>query len=150
MTHTFCQLHYHLVWSTKNREPLILPSFQKRLYEYIHAIFKEKKCYTVKIGGMADHIHILVEIPQNASVAEIVRCTKVGTTKWLHHTIPEASTFHWQEGYGAFTVSASKKDDVKEYIQNQEEHHKEATFTEEFLWFLDKHGIACNEQYLWR
>ena len=106
MTHTYYKLHFHLVWSTKERQNLILPSFQKRLYEYICGMFKAKQSHVLEIGGISDHIHILVEIPPRLAISELIRYVKVGSSKWLHQSIAEAERFEWQEGYGAFTVSS--------------------------------------------
>lgn len=102
------------------------------------------------MGGMPDHIHILVEIPPILSLTETIRYVKVGATKWLHQNIQEAHQFEWQEGYGAFAVSASIKPKVIEYIQNQETHHKTRDFKEEFLQLLKLSGIEFDPQYLWR
>ena len=150
MTHTYYQLLYHFVWSTKERLPLILPSFKDQFYAYIGGIFKMQKCHPLVIGGMPDHIHLLVEIPPNCTVAELVCYVKVGAAKWLHETIKEANTFQWQEGYGAFTVSSPRKSNVIKYIQNQETHHKKVSFEDEFLWLLKEYGIGYDPQYLWK
>lgn len=150
MSHTYIQLFYHLIWSTKNRELSIPSAFEERLHEYLGGAFKTKMCSPLQIGGMADHIHALVTIPPTASVAEIVRNVKVTTTKWVHEINPQCKNFGWQEGYGAFSVSASKQEVVMNYIKNQKEHHQGRSFKEEFLILLNQHGVEYDEKYLWK
>ncbi len=150
MAHTYVQLYYHLVWSTKNREMSIPSLLEERLHDYIGGAFKAKECLPIQIGGMPDHIHILVTIPPTLAVAEIIRNVKVASTKWVHETNQHCKDFAWQEGYGAFTVSASKKDTVINYIKNQKEHHEGRSFKEEFLLLLNQHEIEYDERYLWK
>jgi REP element-mobilizing transposase RayT len=150
MSHTYCQLLYHLVWSTKNRSPSIPSSFEERLHCYIGGAFKTKQCLPLQIGGMPDHVHVLVSIPPTILLSEIVRNVKVCTTKWMQQTDLINENFSWQEGYGAFSVSASNREGVTNYIQQQKEHHKKHNFKEEFLMLLGKHGIAFDEKYLWK
>ncbi len=150
MTHTYYKLHYHLVWSTKERQNLILPSFQKRLYEYICGMFKAKQSHVLEIGGISDHIHILVEIPPRLAISELIRYVKVGSSKWLHQSIAEAERFEWQEGYGAFTVSSPRNINVIKYIQKQDAHHKKHSFKEEFIGLLNQYGVSFDPQYLWK
>ena len=119
MAHTYVQLFYHLIWSTKNRELSIPAAVQDRLHDYLGGAFKAKGCLPLQIGGMADHIHVLVTIPPAIAVAEIVRNVKVTTTKWVRDNFHQLNDFSWQEGYGAFSVSVSKQEVVKNYIQNQ-------------------------------
>jgi len=150
MANTYFQLLYHVVWSTKNRLPLIQPAFKERLYEYIGGTLRQKNCCLVEIGGMPDHIHLLVAIPPKQSISEITRNVKSSTAYWLNHKVLKNSKFGWQDGYGVFTVSSSNQNTVKRYIQNQEEHHRKRTFKEEFLALLNAHHISFDERYLWK
>ena len=150
MTHTYFQLFYHLVWSTKNRELSIPPLFEQRLHEYIGGAFKTKGCAPLQIGGMADHVHILLIIPPTIAIAEVIRNVKVSATKWVHEVNPHCQNFAWQEGYGAFSVSASNREIVANYIRNQKEHHKGRSFKDEFLVLLNQHGVDYEEKYLWK
>ncbi|MCF6285749.1 MAG: transposase [Candidatus Hydrogenedentes bacterium] len=98
---------------------------------------------------MADHVHILAKLRQDISLSDVLRDTKSNSSGWVHDTFPGYEEFAWQRGYGAFTVSASHINVVERYILNQEEHHKEMTFQEEFIGLLEKHSVEYNERYLW-
>ncbi|MDP1879471.1 MAG: IS200/IS605 family transposase [Parachlamydiaceae bacterium] len=150
MTHTYSQLLFHLVWSTKERRPLILPDFKKALYEYMAGIFRSLKCYCLLIGGVEDHIHVCVEIPPSLNISDVMKTVKVSTTKWIKQNYVNCNDFEWQQGYGAFSVSTSNKNVLLEYIKNQEQHHKKVDFREEFLILLQKHGVKFEEKYLWK
>ena len=150
MTHTFYQNLYHVVWATKERQPLLLPPFKDRVFEFLGGAFRTAGCVSFQVGGMPDHIHALISIPPKYAASEIIRDVKVGATKWIIKTLPDCKTFAWQEGYGLFTVSVSQKDAVLRYIKNQEEHHKKQTFEEEFKAFLVAHGVQYNEKFLWQ
>jgi len=150
MSHTYYKHLYHLVWSTKERYPLILPEFQNNLYGYIATVFKSKNCHALNIGGMPDHIHILAAIPPTICVPDIVHDTKLGATKWLRQSFAKANHFGWQEGYGSFTVSSADRNNVAKYIQNQETHHKQFDFRNEFLKLLKENEVDFDEKYLWK
>ena len=151
MAHTYFQLLYHLVWSTKDRKSLISDNqFEDRLHNYIGGSFKAKDCLPLQIGGMPDHLHALVTIPPTLQIAEVIRNIKVSSSKWAHQIYPEFSGFGWQEGYGAFSISASNREAVVNYIKNQKEHHKVRSFQDEFIALLDRYGINYDEKYLWK
>ena len=103
----------------------------------------------IQIGGVDDHVHLLVTLRQEPALKEILREVKAGSSGWVHETFTEHAKFAWQAGYGAFTVSMSLLPRVKRYIAIQEEHHKKETFQEEFRTFLRKHGIEWDERYVW-
>lgn len=103
----------------------------------------------VEVGGVADHVHILLSLPPTLPVAKAMQLIKGGSSKWVHETFPEHRMFGWQEKYGAFSVSESRVDSVINYIKGQPEHHKKVTFQEEFLALLKKHRIEYDERYLW-
>jgi REP element-mobilizing transposase RayT len=128
---------------------LISCQYNEKLYQYLGGTLKSLKCHPIQIGGMADHIHMLTEIPPDIAAAEVIRNVKVSATKWIKSSFSEVSEFAWQEGYGAFSVSASSREKVTNYIRNQEQHHKVKSFTDEFLELLDKHGITYDVKYLW-
>jgi putative transposase len=150
MTHTYHQLLYHLIWSTKERKSVIRKEYHDRFFPYLGGIFRSLECAPIQIGGMPDHVHALVSIPPRISISEIVRNSKVSSSKWLKDNYPELDSFSWQEGYGAFTVSSSSEQAVIQYIQNQENHHRERDFREEFLGLLKKHRVSFDEKYLWK
>ena len=99
--------------------------------------------------GASDHIHILASLPTEISVAKAAQVAKGGSSKWIHDTFPDKSTFAWQRGYGAFSVSISQIQDTVEYIRNQEEHHRTRSFQDEYVMLLKKHGVEYDERYLW-
>lgn len=150
MPQSYTCLHYHLVFSTKNREPTITPEIQSRLWEYLGGVVRGGKGIPIQIGETPDHVHLLVTLRQETSITDFMRELKAASSRWIHDTIPAASHFAWQAGYGAFTISHSAVDSVKQYIANQEEHHKKLTFQEEFRALLQRHGISFDERYLWQ
>jgi len=146
---SFASLHYHIVFSTKNREPFIDSTLQSRLYEYRGGILRNHNGVLLAAGGIPDHVHLLVGLHREMAVAEGVKLVKAHSSKWIHDTFPDRKAFAWQTGYGAFTVSYSNMDQVKRYIAGQEEHHRKRTFKEEFIAFLDRHEIPYDERYVW-
>ena len=149
MPQSFTCLHYHLVFSTKNRVPAITADLQGRLYEYIGGIVRSEKGILLAAGGMPDHIHLLCSLSKEVAVAAALRVIKANSSGWVHQEFPQYRSFAWQAGYGAFTVSYSHLDRVKQYIARQPQHHRRTTFQEEFVAFLRKHGIEYDERYLW-
>ncbi|HEV3144490.1 MAG TPA: IS200/IS605 family transposase [Gemmataceae bacterium] len=149
MPQSYTCLHYHLVFSTKGRVPSITPDIQARLWEYLGGIVRGAGGIPIQIGGTADHVHLLVTLKQQPALADFMRELKAGSSGWIHDTFPDGRDFAWQTGYGAFTISHSALDAVKKYIVNQEEHHRQQSFQDEFRALLIKHGIEFKEQYLW-
>jgi putative transposase len=149
MPQSLASLNFHLVFSTKNRQPLIDAEIQSRLYEYIGGILRAEKSVLLAAGGTPDHIHLLVSLSRELSIAETLRIVKANSSKWLHGTFPDRQKFAWQAGYGAFSVSFSNIPDVKKYIAGQAEHHRVRTFQEEFREFLRRHEIEWDERYVW-
>lgn len=148
MPNTYSALYYHLVFSTKDREPTITPDIQQRLWEYLGGIIRENDGVALRIGGIEDHIHILLAITPSTAPSRMVQQIKGGSAKWIHANFPALAEFAWQDGYGAFTVSRSVLDEVGHYIDRQREHHRRVTFAEEYRAFLDKHGVDYDERYL--
>ena len=149
MADTFFSLNVHCVFSTKNREPLLVGEIKDRLWAFMGGIAKQNKITPLCIGGVADHVHMLVSLPTTLSVAKAVQLIKGGSSSWVHGTFDSLRHFAWQSGYGAFSVSASHIGEAIRYIQNQEDHHRLKSFQEEYVAFLKKHGIQCDERYLW-
>ncbi len=139
----------HCVWSTKDRHKIIDLDLQQRLWPFIGGIARQNKIKALAIGGVEDHVHVLLSLPADVSVSEAVRKIKGGSSKWVHETFPALKGFAWQEGYGAFSVSVSHVQDTIRYIETQAEHHRKKTFEEEYLMFLRKHGIPYDERYVW-
>jgi REP element-mobilizing transposase RayT len=149
MLQSFACLHHHLIFATKDRAPLITADVQPRLFDYIGGILRSERCALVAAGGMPDHAHLLVSLDRQVSVAETVRIVKANSSRWVYETFPALSGFAWQVGYGASAVSYPHRERVKAYLSRQAEHHRGVTFQEEFIAFLERHGIAYDERYLW-
>ncbi|HEX4630176.1 MAG TPA: IS200/IS605 family transposase [Chthoniobacterales bacterium] len=148
MPSTHLSLHYHVVFSTKDWLPMINESWRDRLHAYIGGVVRTSDGIPEIIGGVADHVHLLIGLPATIRLADIVRDLKSVSSRWVHETIG-LRAFQWQEGYGAFTVSASQVADVREYIANQPEHHQTRTFQEEYVLLLKRTGVDYDERYLW-
>ena len=149
MANTYTSLHYHIIFSTKNREPWLVRDIEQRVWEYIGGIARTHKMIALQVGGVEDHIHALVTAPPTVAPFQIAQFLKGESSKWIHEEFPGMRSFAWQDGYGAFTVSKSNIPEVIAYIQNQREHHLKKTFQEEYLDFLQKNGIEYDERYLW-
>jgi putative transposase len=146
---SYVSAYFHCVFGTKNRIPAITPDIRERLWSFMGGIARKHECMAVEIGGVADHVHLLLSIPATVNVAKAMQLIKGGSSKWVHETFPAARDFAWQQKYGAFSVSVSRIDAVRRYIQGQEEHHRKVTFQEEFVALLQKHDIRYDEKYLW-
>jgi REP element-mobilizing transposase RayT len=149
MANTYTSLHYHIVFSTKNRERWILPAIDERVWAYLAGIAKANKMTPLQIGGIEDHVHVLLGAPATLAPAKIAQLIKGGSSAWIHDTFPNMKGFGWQDGYGAFTVSKSSVPAAAAYIQGQREHHRVNTFLEEYLALLKKHAIEYDKRYLW-
>ena len=149
MPQSFAALYCHIIFSTKHREPLISRELQPRLFAYIGGGLRDEGNALLAAGGMPDHVHLLASLSRQTSVAEVVRLVKANSSGWVHQTFPDLRGFSWQNGYGAFSVSASALPAVKRYLAGQEEHHRRRTFQEEFVEFLKRHEIEYDERYLW-
>jgi putative transposase len=146
---SYVSSYYHCVFSTKERRPLIPPGFQESLWPYLGGIARQNEMKAIEIGGVADHVHILLSLPATLSIAKAMQLIKGGSSKWVHESFPEHRLFGWQVKYGAFSVSVSQLDKSVLYIQRQAEHHRKMTFQEEFLALLKKHRVIYDERYLW-
>jgi putative transposase len=149
MANTYTSLHYHVVFSTKNRVPDIAQNIEQRVWAYIGGIARKHKMTALQVGGVEDHIHALVTAPPIYAPSQIAQFLKGESSKWIHEEFREMRGFGWQDGYGAFTVSKSNIPDVVRYIQNQREHHRKKTFQEEYRELLEKHGVEYDERYIW-
>lgn len=147
MANTFACLTFHVIWSTKNREPFITPEIRDRLYAFIGGMVKKENGKLICIGGVEDHIHLLVSVHPSVAISSLMRAIKAKSSSFLKE-ISKQDSFGWQDGYGVFSVSASAVDKVMDYIKHQEEHHRVITFREEFALFLKRHQIQYEEKYL--
>lgn len=148
MPGTYSQILFHVVFSTKGRAAFIKPELQPRLYDYIGGIIRAEKGTLYAVGGMPDHVHLLVRWRTDGTIADLMRTVKSRSSLWVHQTFPALSAFAWQEGYAAFSVSKSGEADVKAYIENQVEHHQERDFQAELLALLHAHGVSFDPRYV--
>ncbi|MBQ4635400.1 MAG: IS200/IS605 family transposase [Akkermansia sp.] len=142
MAHTYTNINVHIIFHIKNTSCVIREEDLSRIFQYIGGIIREISGYAYKVGGMSDHIHILAALPMASSIADFVRIIKSNTSKWIKSLDAYYQGFKWQEGYGAFSVSASNKCAVIQYIEQQRTHHQSRTAKEEFSLFLEKNGYC--------
>jgi REP element-mobilizing transposase RayT len=148
MASTHLSLHYHVVFSTKNRLPVISSTWRERLHAYLGGVLKNLNAVPEAIGGTNDNVHILFGLRATHCLADVVRDLKSTSSRWMHQEIRDYSA-EWQDGYGAFTVGAPQCADVCDYIVRQEEHHRKRTFQEEYVDFLRRGLVEFDERYLW-
>jgi len=149
MANSYLSLYIHVVFSTKGRLAMILPDLQNRLWAYMGGIARENQMKALSIGGMQDHVHMLLSLPGTLPVAKAVQLIKGCSSKWVHDTFVDFRKFAWQEGYGAFSVNASLLEKTIRYIDRQPQHHKQKTFQEEYIEFLKRHQIDYDERFVW-
>lgn len=149
MPQSLAQILVHLVFSTKNREPLLADEYRDELHAYIGGIMENQKGILLKAGSVADHIHLLIAHPRTCAPSELVQEVKTGSSKWLKTKSPLLAQFHWQGGYGIFSISPSHRPALERYIAGQAEHHRVVTFQEEYRRLLKKYGIEYDERYVW-
>jgi REP element-mobilizing transposase RayT len=147
---SYVSAYFHCVFSTKERRPLIQPEMRDRLWPFLGGIARQNQMTAIEVGGVADHVHILLALPATMPVAKAMQLIKGGSSKWIHETFVEQWTFAWQNEYGAFSVSVSQLEKTTAYIRGQESHHRKMTFAEEFLVLLKRHRIQYDERYLWK
>jgi REP element-mobilizing transposase RayT len=148
MGDTFTQLSTHIVFSTYKREPNLKKSFRTDVFRYISGIINQRGHYSICIGGIEDHIHILVEANPKEGMSKLVQEIKTSSGKYINDQQWLPGKFKWQTGFSAFSVSRSHRKQTIDYIENQEEHHKNMTFEDEYRSFLKKHGINFKDEYL--
>jgi len=149
MAHTFANLLTHVIFSAKDRQPLISRELKPDLLVYMGGIVRELQCKSVAANSMPDHLHMLLSLPPSVSVAEALRIVKTNSSRWVRQTRTHLRGFAWQTGYGAFSVSQSNAASVMKYIHEQEKHHRRITFQEEFISFVTKNRVRYDERYIW-
>jgi REP element-mobilizing transposase RayT len=149
MSHRFTSLLIHLIFSTKDRFPHLDRELAGECHAYLGGIVENCGGKPIVIGGYADHVHLLLDLPPMQAVADFVRKLKSNSSKWIHEKWPHRSKFQWQRGYAAFAVSQSARDGVIRYIARQEQHHRKMTYQDELRRFLKRHALEPDERYMW-
>ena len=149
MAQTLVSLMVHVIFSTKNREPFITSEIEPELFAYMGGILRNHESRLLDAGGTADHIHLLVSQSKNISLSSLMKDLKKDSSSWIKTKGRSFRNFHWQDGYGAFSIGKSDVPELKKYIAAQKEHHRKRTFQEELIEFLEEYGIAYDERYLW-
>ena len=144
---TYHSLNYHITFSTKNRTPWIKTEWIERLHAYIGGTVNDLDGKALKIGGVEDHVHLLIGLKPTHCISDFMRELKKSASKWVHETI-EYPPFEWQDGYAVFSVSPTGRESVAKYIENQKEHHRKMSFREELIFMLKKAGIEFDPKYL--
>ncbi|MFO7790438.1 MAG: IS200/IS605 family transposase [Bacteroidales bacterium] len=145
---TYTQILYQLVFSTKNRIKSLSKPHREELYKYIWGILKNKKCHLYRINGVEDHIHIVTHIHPTVALSPLIKDIKLASSEFIMINDIFPHFDGWQDGYGAFTYSFKEKDRLIQYVKNQDEHHRNITFIEEYIDLLNEHGIEFDEKYL--
>lgn len=148
MANTYAQIYIQIVFAVSGRENLIAKEWKDELYKYITGIATNHGQKLLAINGVADHIHILLNIKPNIALSDLVRDIKANSSRWINDKKFVRGKFQWQEGFGAFSYSLSQLDDVIGYIHRQEEHHEQTSFKKEFLAFLDRFSVEYDEKYV--
>ena len=150
MPQSLVQDYLHIVYSTKMRVPYLKDKeVREEMFRYLSGVCRNIDCPPICVGGHIDHVHIFCRLSANVTIANLIKSTKVDSSKWIKTKGQDYRGFRWQSGYGAFSISASHRKPLISYIQGQEEHHRTVTFQEEFLTLLKKYGVEYDEQYLW-
>jgi putative transposase len=145
---TYTAISYHIVFSTKNRTPVLHRDRRQDLFRYIWGIIKNRDSHLYRIDGVEDHLHILTSLHPTVSLADFVKDIKTGSTLWIKENSVFNRFSHWQEGYAAFTCCKRDLDGLIEYIKRQAEHHRKTTFEEEYRKLLLDAGIQFDERYM--
>jgi REP element-mobilizing transposase RayT len=149
MAGTYTSLHDHIVFSTKDREPWITPDIEGRIWGYLATVARQHDMIPAKVGGLDDHVHMVVAIPPTLPISKAVQLLIGSSSRWIRQTFPDLDVFRWQDGYGAFTVSTLVLPAAIAYVERQRAAHKAKTFQDEFRALLQRHEIEHDERYLW-
>jgi putative transposase len=149
MPQSLAQIYLHIVFSTKNRVPHMRHFDREQLFLYLKGTCDGLGCPSIRTGGWEDHIHILCRFGRTITVADLIKGLKIASSVWVKDTFKGMNDFHWQLGYGAFSISPGHVDELIKYIESQDEHHRTETFQEEFRRLCMKYGIEIDERYCW-
>ena len=150
MPQSHARVVLHIIFSTKHRDQFLRDKdLRTRLHAYMAVVLQEIDCEPILINGTEDHVHILCNLSRTITIADLIETVKTAPSKWMKRQGPQYEEFFWQRGYGAFSVSQSKVEETRAYIENQEEHHQHMSFQDEFRLLCRKHGIEIDERYVW-
>ena len=150
MSQSLSQIYLHIVFSTRQRRPFLQDKqIRERMHAYLKGICDKQDCPSLRIGGVEDHVHIACRLAKTLDVSTLIKELKQGSSVWVKSEFPILSAFHWQKGYGAFSVSPSHLPALKLYIENQEQHHRRESFQDEFRRLLKKYEVEYDERYVW-
>ena len=149
MAQTLVSLLVHIIFSTKNRESLITPEIEPELFAYIGGILRNHESGLLDAGGTTDHVHLLISQSKNIALSSLMKDVKKDSSSWIKTRDRRFRNFHWQDGYGAFSIGQTDIPELNKYIAGQKERHRKRTFQEELIAFLDEYGMTYDERYLW-
>jgi REP element-mobilizing transposase RayT len=149
MSQSLSKMYVHAIFHVKYNESLIQPEDEKELYAYIGGVLKLSHCIPIKINGTDNHVHVLCTMSKNISLSNLMEVIKTDSSRWIKTLGPHYREFAWQGGYAGYSVSHSRVDIVRKYIENQKEHHKTQTFQDEYIQFLKENDVDYNADYLW-
>jgi putative transposase len=150
ISQSLVQLYMHIVFSTQGREPFLVDrTIRENVHTRLGGLCNELNCPVIRVGGIADHIHVLCRFGKSITVSDFHKEFKRKSSRWIKTISPDLRNFYWQKGYGAFSVSPAHVDALRRYIDNQEEHHKTESFQDEFRRLLKKYGVEYDERYVW-
>lgn len=149
MPQSLSYLLTHIVFSTKDRTPVLDATVRTALHAYLATVARNVDCECFRVGGLADHVHLAVRLSRTLTMAKLIEEPKTSSSKWLKTQSPALASFAWQRGYGAFSVGPSDLNALLHYNETQEEHHRARTFQDEYRAFLTKYGIEYDERYVW-
>jgi REP element-mobilizing transposase RayT len=149
MAQSLARILVHVVFSTKNREPVLLPEIRAKLHGYLASVGRDLGCEVFRVGGVADHVHLAIDLGRTITVANFVQKVKQTSSVWLKEQPGGPRHFEWQTGYGGFSVGQSQLDVLLDYVAKQEERHRKVTFQDEYRALLRKYGIEADERYVW-
>jgi putative transposase len=149
MPQSFGAIYVHVIFSTKQREPTILDPWREELFNMLGGLVNNVGCQSLIVGGVADHVHLLFRLSRTKSIAEVMTEVKKQSSAWVNQRKSTNAEFHWQSGYGAFSVSSTSIEIVREYIRNQPKHHEKQSFQDEYREWLQRYGETWDERYVW-
>jgi putative transposase len=145
---TYTQIYYHIIFSTKDRRPVLKKDRREELFRYLWGVIKNHRCHLYRLNGVDDHVHMLLSLHPTVNLADLIKDLKTGSSKWIKEKDVFPGFTGWQDGYGAFTLAISDKDAVIEYIKGQDEHHKKLSFQDEFRKIPEEAGIKFDPKHL--